>query len=86
MLSSRFDLEQEIERQFGMNVKRDSTSFELNITDQKAKQKQSNSSSAVPQSQPSKDARYQELKRKFESTNVKNQFKFTPTFSTVVAR
>lgn len=76
VVTSRFELEQEIERQFGIEVKRES-SLELNI--------EKSGSQQQPVKKP-QDERYNELKQKFENASKGHQFKFTPTHAQVVQK
>jgi hypothetical protein len=80
MVTSRFELEQEIERQFGypLNITKDlgTISEDVAMADDSAFYSQ-------PVATQEKTARYQELKKKFESAS-KHQYKFTPTFSQVL--
>lgn len=88
MVTSRFELENEIERQFGQAVfgaiaKEDSTP---GIAAQDVEMRQEGAEFYSQQAtvntggNEGNSSRYQELKRKFESAS-KNQYKFTPTFS-----
>ena len=82
MVTSRLELEQEIERQFGfaINITKDS---QLLGDDIAMKEDDAFYSQPVPVQETTR--RYEELKKKFASAN-KQQYKFTPTFSQVLAR
>ena len=77
MLTSRFDLENEIERQFGQVPTAD---FNLNITKKDAPTADIEMKNEENQPKAVQGARYAELKKKFDGAS-KNQYKFTPTFS-----